>query len=809
MTKSKNLILMLLLLPTSVLAQSYAPSLQVEPVAGSPGMVRFVVCDARMRDGNRVTFSFEGGGTLPGRFEATDTLAENQICVTHRLNILENTDVKAGKNLIVSARTNAGDIVIRTIAAAQLRGETAPAQSRQSSSFQFSTSRIENGTKLRVRLCGGNLRAGELIGFRIGENGLVMNPRATVREIDGQLCAQREMTISTLPRPQSEIEILLIASRSETEIFRHNIRSALTSDQRPSSAAGATTTAPQTPIERPKQQGNASEIRTNAQDAGQETVNWIVARFAQIEKIRQSYREGYAAEKRFYDQQNINGTYLREHARGSQAADREYATIRPNAERYGESLASQEALSLATQMIRERVLQAKAANSAPNFSTPRLTHQDQMRRFVPSTVGQAPSKLEARSAQLRRETLDELSRLFPNIPGQNTSANFFAENFQGNSTGLDVVQLLEPANRGEIAFEAWLRGKIPTQNSMTYSQYYSVIGNSEIFEQPRNNQRAFRDIFVQTYNSSIQQSWRRVVDDQDEIASESFNIGVEAFIKDLSDFARESGYFERRNILARNAQERAFINSFERHFKANFERLAAENRSSALVEIGNLFLTSSSGRIDQMTIGDVLSLTIQGATNTGGRGDTVLITLAGGTGLRVLQNTSSFTIGADEVVNQVMNFEGLAAITSVSTENPDTVMEVIVTLQGQERRIAQQKITIKSTLEALMNKVAEQRDPSETERLVSLVHGYLKKEWDDNAGAFGTIYDNNDVNQVIQRFAEAYKRMNSAGKAQWNEHASLIRSALNGGSKPWWFDAVADDFREANKILDGVEFPKN
>jgi hypothetical protein len=212
-------------------------------------------------------------------------------------------------------------------------------------------------------------------------------------------------------------------------------------------------------------------------------------------------------------------------------------------------------------------------------------------------------------------------------------------------------------------------------------------------------------------------------------------------------------------------------------------------------------VTASSGDLNHLTLGDTLSVQLKKATNLGGQGDVVQVTLSG-SGL-VMSEPISFEISGFSTLQPEKAFENIARIEKISSEEVDSVRQVTLSFAGKGINKTVKSFEIRLPLEALLRKLAVEPQSLHTERLVDTLFGHLKNEWDKNSGSmWGTVYNNKSGELVLERLVKFYTHLTeSSHKGNIKRHMTKLIQAFNGGTRPGFFSGSRDDFDEVMKLL--------
>ncbi len=792
---------------------------------------KITYCDARLRDNEAVQLMWDNNQSASGVLRMSDVWVDGKICLRHNIKA-DDAQLVARRSLNVLRKSN--NEVLATISANQISPNTAPQAPAQAGQYQIHVNRT-SGERLSIRVCGGDLRENESIKFRIGGNGI--DQTATVRKSGNQNCVVKEYTMSTLTVVQGNIEI--IARRGENPLFAQNVTDIVrgkatatdsqarpaqptqqppvqqTQPTRPNQQTRPTQPAqpyqqqpqqPQKPVAPAKPILDEATARKAGSDASTWVVKYIVETLGRIERIRANFFKGFSDVAK----QNEAGEarLTREYAVGAQESEGERTKISSQATRAGQSAANQSAAVQAETDVKNRIRSARTGQQ-PDFTLSANLNFDQIISSY-SGSGQylgAAASMDERLRAIDREIQNELRPLFVRPEGIVLADDFFSLNY-GQNQGQTVRQFTEDLvvnrnRRASNAFRGFNDNKFPSIQTNDYRNRYLSI--PQTFENGMTGQMWFESGFQEQYNNMIADAWNTAVRADTLEARRSYTMGSNTYNRLFRDYSYELGKVERANRIYNEAQRQAFAESYEEAYRGHFARVAQQAQSSALIEVlaSDVAVYVSSGSGDQMTLGDTFTVAIKKATNLGGKGDTVQVTV-GGQGI-VMDDTASFDVAGFSTMSEEKIFQNLARIQQISTTATDGMMRLVVNLQGQGISSNVRVVEVNFTLEALLKKLATDPQSQHTDKLVDLLLGYLKNEWDENSGSmWGTVYNNESGKLVVERLANYYKSLADGQKDNLKRHLPRLITAFNGGVRPGYWTVSRDDFDEAMEILKNV-----
>lgn len=785
-------------------------------------MIRLLFCHPSLNDDQRVQLVWTGANQgLPLSVTAIkDTFKEGQTCISREIS-QSAAELAQGKSLEVRPRgytLNSG--VLRTITASEIRGQQAPAQPTVNSNYQVSVTKINNNSQVKVKICGGDLKENEAIQFRVGANGIAQTSRA--KKEGNLICVEKEYTLSVLtPLLPGSISIqalrgtTVISSQDVTEVVRGKSEGTQINPGRPVQPVRPTVpTIPSQPGQggqqpvKPVAPAKPTLDEATATRAGSEASTWvvkyIVESLGRIERIRANFFKGFADVRK---QDELAAARLTtEYVLGAQLSENNQSQIIAEGTRSGQSAANQQAAVLAENEVKRRI-RATPSGTQPNFTlAAELNFTQVIEAYQGSARYDQPASMDERLRAIDLEIQNELRPLFVRPEGIILAEDFFQKNLQNQGQTLndfkkDLVE--NERRRGQNAFRSFRDNKFPSNQTNEYRNRFETI--PQTFENALTGQMWFEEGFVQQYNNMIVAEWNKAVLADTLEARRSYTMGVNRYNRLFADFSKKLGEVERANRIYRNSQRAAFAESLDQAYRGHFARIAQQAQSSALIEVlaPNVLVYVSSGDGNQMTLGDTFSVAIKSAANLGGKPDKVQVSVSG-QGV-VMDQQGSFDIPGFSSMNEEKLFENIARIQQVSTTETDSTIRVVVNLQGQGISSNVRQIEVSVTLEALLKKLASDPQSSYTDRLVQLVHGYLKNEYDANSGSmWGTVYNNETGKLVVERLANFYKQLGDGQKDNLKKHLPKFLEAFNGGVRPGYWTTSRDDFDGAMEILSNV-----
>ena len=761
-------------------------------------------------DGDKVDFIWSNGVEAFRNRTLSKGWVDNKIC-TPQLAISENNPhLKDRKALNVYLKKNPGRLVA-TFTAEQILGSNSSPPAPVAVNYSVTAIRTTNESKIQVKICGGDLKASESISFRIGQNGIrQIEPVTKEKEI---ACAKKEYLLSVLTPLQGPIQIFF--SRGNKDLLLQDVTALV----RGTSSSGGVPSTPRPPVGSgqtapspvPQQPALPSidriTVENMATEASTLVVKYIVETLGRIERIRLNFFKGYLDIKQQNETEAARSTS--EYRRGARQSEIESEKISAQGVLSGQELANLVAKREAEAAVKERIYKTPSGQ-LPDFNLPQnLNFSSTISKFNGHGTYRSPVRsMDDRLMALDQEIQNKLRPLFVKSESEITLAEDFFKLNYGTNQGETIRNfkdklVVNSAERGRNAFLGFKENKFPSGRSEALQRDYFEMSRG--FEKGRDAQKWFEMTFVKKYNMSIESRWNETVNADTLEARQSYTLGLNTYQELFKSFSEDLGRFEKSNEIYWAAQIQRFADSYEQAYRKHFAQLAHQAMTSSLVEIRSedVFITGSSGDLKHLTLGDSLSVQLRKAINFGGQGDVVRVLLHG-SGL-VMKDSVSFEIPGFSTQAQKA-FESIAQIEEISSTQVDSVKQISLRFTGKGIDKTIQSFEIRVTLEALLRKLATDSQGTYTERLVKNLFGYLKNEWESNAGAFGTVYDNTDEEAdklVIKRLAKFFKNLSEPNqKENIKRHMPEIIKAFNGGKRPTGlFSTTKDDFDAVMEII--------
>jgi hypothetical protein len=372
------------------------------------------------------------------------------------------------------------------------------------------------------------------------------------------------------------------------------------------------------------------------------------------------------------------------------------------------------------------------------------------------------------------------------------SSTFYNEIFDiGNLFNLEMTEIPR-AFKFDEAFENWNRNYFNSSDSYAARNFYREIQDSNVYESPRENERAFRNSFINSFGRMLEREWDRTVQSR---YDQAMDLGNSIYTDAANSRAEKLGANEGILSTYQVNHKQAYDQNFIGYYNQSYPAIEDEIRHHAHITQIQASVVTTSGSA-QVALGDGFDIILETITNRGMVDGVVKIeAAAGGLAQATTNNPQSITVQGLTRDNEAKRFSGMAIVTGMKDVDESMTVSAVVNGQTFSKNFT-------SSFEEKVRRMTQTGDQNISNAILNLIVPAIKNQYSKMSG-YNDEYKNRNPDRYLVRIRALYDSLSEPERAKLRTYKSQLKGAF--GKQPGFFSGggqiKVNDWEEAMKMF--------